>query len=133
MDSCIPTEPAGYRILADHRAPGGGTYMAGDLTPATLTDGYAVAVGGVELADAPDLDPEAVAAILLDLGQQYHTGHVGTWLDGDIVYLDAVSWFRPERREETGQWHRNGCWSSVVVRPAAPWPMTCRCADSRSC
>lgn len=79
--------------LGDLARDGGGTYNRDDLSPFRPIAGYAVAVGGVELAyggvtgDVLGWAADAVAS-------EFSTHLVGTWLDDGIVYIDAVRHIR---------------------------------------
>ena len=73
---------------------GGGTFHAASLIPFTPLRGFAVGVGGVIL------DPEKTDGLRLlrtveALADEFETLFVGTWLDGDDLYVDAVRYFGP--------------------------------------
>lgn len=88
------------KMLADTVQNGGGTYHAGTsrpFAPFTPGDGYAVAIGGVQMAPATTGAAELVRWANYVTGR-YEARFVGTWLDGDVLYVDAVRYFpRPER------------------------------------
>ena len=74
---------------------GGGTFHAASLIPFTPLRGFAVGVGGVIL------DPEKTDGLRLlrtveALADEFETLFVGTWLDGDDLYVDAVRYFGPD-------------------------------------
>jgi hypothetical protein len=77
---------------------GGGTFFAESCEPFRPSDGYAVAVGGVIL------DPAITGVLRLrnawrHVASEFMTSLVGTWLDGDSLYVDAVIWFPAWQRD----------------------------------
>ncbi len=80
-------------VLVDLVNDGGGTYQAAILVPFKPEDGYAVAVGGVSVATSA-LTVELAAFLLKAVAGEYITPYVGTWLDGDVVCIDAVEYWR---------------------------------------
>ena len=78
---------------------GGGTFHAETCIPFEPIAGYAVAVGGVIL------DPAITGSFRFrnawkHVASEFMTLFVGTWLDGDNLYVDAVRYFGPEWRDE---------------------------------
>ena len=76
-------------IIADTVQNGGGTYDAITYEPYDPADGFAVAIGGARIP-ADRVTPRLVSKAIALLRQEFGTELVGTWLDGDIVYIDAV-------------------------------------------
>ncbi len=81
------------RILADLAENGGGTYERGTLLPFRPDDGYAVGVGGIHLP-ANIFTAEAVGWSTKAVGSEYDTSYVGTWQEGNTVYIDAVVYIK---------------------------------------
>lgn len=86
---------------------GGGTFWAETCQPFNPEGGYAVAVGGVIL------DPAITGVLRLrnawrHVASAFMTSLVGTWLDGDNLYVDAVLYYPAWQREEAiaaGRFH----------------------------
>jgi hypothetical protein len=82
-----------YAVLTDLANDGGGTYHQRDLTSFKPTAGYAVAIGGVTLP-ASTTGVDALGWALKAVAGEFMTDLVGTWLDGDTIYIDAVRHIR---------------------------------------
>ena len=70
---------------------GGGTFDAATLAPVSPSTGYAV--GGLALTvmtSVPDDGYERVARVILAQRDNRRAPYVGTWIENDIVYVDAV-------------------------------------------
>lgn len=84
-------------ILTDLVARGGGTYEQGTYLPFTPRDGFAVAFrGGVKLSSR-GCTMAALERWLKAVATEFEASFVGTWLDGDTVYIDAVRYIRSPR------------------------------------
>lgn len=68
---------------------GGGTFEAGSWLPFEPKHGYAVAFGGYQPL-AKDVDLNALRKLLKTVQGEYDSSFVGTWLDGEKLYVDAV-------------------------------------------
>lgn len=86
-------EPVAH-LLADLADHGGGTYEAGTYLPFTPRDGYAVAfIGGVKVSSR-GCTLAVLERWLKAVATEHEASFVGTWLDGDMVYVDAVRYIR---------------------------------------
>ena len=90
----------GREVLADTLMGGGGTYDLSDVERVQPATGYAVGLrGGVDfpLGNLSDtrLEELAQAIILAVAGIRKGTAsYIGTWIDGDRLYIDPVIIFR---------------------------------------
>lgn len=75
---------------------GGGTFYADTLLPLELQRGYAVAYGGVTL-DPAKVDAETLRQWARRVSQEWDASLVGTWLEGGVLYVDAVRIFSFDR------------------------------------
>jgi len=76
-------------VLTDLAMNGGGTYEAKTLIPFTPCHGWAVGQAGIHLP-ARDVTVATIAWATKAVSSEYETSFVGTWLDGGVVYFDAV-------------------------------------------
>jgi hypothetical protein len=74
---------------------GGGTYAIekGQFWKIEPKAGYAVAMDGVVVPFGTPWD--AIERLLRKIAKERDADYVGTWLDGDVIYLDSVYRFMP--------------------------------------
>ena len=70
---------------------GGGTFYP-NSDPFTAPSGYAVGIGGISL-DPATTGPFRLRHAFRKVHHDFGGSLVGTWLDGDKLYVDAVAWF----------------------------------------
>jgi hypothetical protein len=87
---------AAQDALANTVSDGGGTFYADTLLPAGLRQGFAVGIGGAIL-DPRFVDADSLATTAKRVGQEFISTYVGTWLDENILYVDAVEVLAPDR------------------------------------
>ena len=93
----IPDIATFEAALAQTVDQGGGTFYP-NSDPFTAPSGYAVGIGGIIL------DPATTGAFRLrqafrKVHRDFGGSLVGTWLDGDLLYVDAVMYFSAQDRD----------------------------------
>lgn len=94
MDRTLQQQAANVMALTAEN--GGGTFEGKTLLPFTPDSGFAVGIGGVAIkADCATV--ETVAILMRAVPGEYMTTYVGTWLQGDVLHIDAVRYFGADR------------------------------------
>lgn len=90
----MPQDPVAD-MLASTVENGGGTYEVGTYLPFTPADGFAVGIGGIEVA-ASAVSVETLRKWVKQVAGEWMTSYVGTWLFGDSLHIDGVVYVRDE-------------------------------------
>lgn len=95
----MPAMTTAEHLLDDLATNGGGTYSryGAVILPFRPKSGYAVAYDGVTIPYRPAEPGHGgqIEFLLRKIAKEHDAGEVGTWLDGDTVYIDAVYYFMP--------------------------------------
>ena len=83
-------------VIATTAMYGGGTFEGRTLLRFNPDSGFAVGIGGITI-DARQATVEAIAWLAPRVAGEYMTPYVGTWLQGDVLHIDAVRYFGADR------------------------------------
>jgi hypothetical protein len=98
---------------------GGGTFEAKTMLLQEWKSGFVVAIGGLTIA-AKDATAEALAWLGNRVGGEYMTTYIGTWLQDEVLYIDAVVFVADRDRaialgQEHGQQAIYDCTAQEVI------------------
>jgi hypothetical protein len=93
------TYSAAQEALAATVQDGGGTFYADTLLPCNPPTGFAVGLGGAVL-DARFVTTDTLKETAKRVGQEWAATLIGTWLDGNTLYVDAVRIFAADRKAD---------------------------------
>jgi hypothetical protein len=77
-------------VVEDTLSRGGGTYKAADLTPVAPLRMWAVGLQGGTRLPLQSLSSATLAQAFDKVAARSGVGYLGTWVDGDTVYVDPV-------------------------------------------